>query len=83
MEDMVADEAVAKAVAKHVVETTQDKKRVPTQPRQKGLCAALGPHVFNYSHKGAADQMRGTWEKLVYHARTKFGSDVRNELQNK
>ena len=27
--------------------------------------------------------MRVTWEKLVYHAGTKFQSDVSNELQNK
>ena len=48
----------------------------------KGLCDALGPQVFNYSHKGAADQMRVTWE-MVYHARIKFGTDMSNEFQNK
>jgi hypothetical protein len=26
--------------------------------------------------------MRVTWEKLVYHARTKFGTDMSNEFQN-
>ena len=28
--------------------------------KRKGLCAALGEHVFTYNEKGAADQMRTT-----------------------
>jgi hypothetical protein len=51
--------------------------------KHKGLCAALGIHVFDYSQKGAADQMRTTWEKIVHHVGTIYGHDISNELQNK
>jgi hypothetical protein len=46
--------------------------------KHKGLCAALGIHVFDYGQKGAADQMRTTWEKIVHHVGTIYG-----ELQKK
>ena len=51
--------------------------------KNKGLCAALSHHVFDYGQKGAADQMRTTWEKLVHHVGTIYRHDISNELQNK
>ena len=51
--------------------------------KHKGLCAALGSHVFDYAQKGAADQMRTTWEKIVHHVGTIYGHDISNELLNK
>ena len=51
--------------------------------KHKGLCAALGNHVFDYGQKGAADQMRTSWEKIVHHVGTIYGHDISNELQNK
>jgi hypothetical protein len=51
--------------------------------KHKGLCAALGNHVFDYGQKGAADQMRTTWEKIVHHVGTIYGHDISNELQNR
>ncbi len=51
--------------------------------KHKGLCAALGNYVFDYGQKGAADQMRTTWEKIVHHVGTIYGHDISNELQNK
>ena len=51
--------------------------------KHKGLCAALNNHVFDYGQKGAADQMRTTWEKIVHHVGTIYGHDISNELQNK
>jgi hypothetical protein len=56
---------------------------VPGVTKPKGLCGALGVHVFDYGQKGAADQMRITWEKIVHHAGTIYGHDISNELQNK
>jgi hypothetical protein len=35
--------------------------------KHKGLCAALSNHVFDYGQKGATDQMRTTWEKIIVH----------------
>ena len=54
-----------------------------TTTKHKGLCAALGSHVFDYGQKGAADNMRTTWEKIVHHAGTIYGHDISNELQNR
>ena len=54
-----------------------------TTTKPKGLCSALTHHVFDYGQKGAADQMRMTWEKIVHHVGTIYGHDVSNELQNK
>jgi hypothetical protein len=51
--------------------------------KHKGLCSALGNHVFDYGQKAAADQMRTTWEKIVHHAGTIYGHDISNELLNK
>ena len=50
---------------------------------KQGLCAALGGHVFDYGGKGAADQMRTSWEKLTQHVGATYGQDIRNELDNK
>ena len=52
-------------------------------PKHKGLCAALGTNVFDYGQKAAADQMRTTWDKIVHHVGTIYGSDISNELLNK
>ncbi len=54
-----------------------------TAAKHKGLCSALGNHVFDYGQKAAADQMRTTWEKIVHHAGTIYGHDISNELLNK
>ena len=51
--------------------------------KHKGLCAALGNHVFDYGQRGCADQMRNTWEKITHHVGTIYGHDISNELQNK
>ena len=50
---------------------------------KKGLCSALQGNVFDYGQKGAADQMRTTWEKVVQYVGTTYGQDISNELQNK
>ena len=50
---------------------------------KKGLCAALGTHVFDYGGKGAADQMRTSWEKMTEHVGATYSQDIRNELENK
>ena len=49
----------------------------------KGLCAALGEHVFAYNKKGAADQMRTTLKKIVKYTGTIYGQDISNELHNR
>ena len=54
-----------------------------TAAKHKGLCSALGNHVFDYGQKGAADQMRTTGEKIANHVGTIYGSDISNELLNK
>ena len=54
-----------------------------TATKHKGLCAALGSHVFDYGQKGATDNIRTTWEKIVHHAGTIYGHDISNELQNR
>jgi len=51
--------------------------------KHKGLCVALSNNVFDYGQKGAADQMRIMWEKIVHHVGTIYGHDISNELQNK
>jgi hypothetical protein len=48
-----------------------------------GLCSALGNHVFDYGQKGAAGQMRTTWEKIVHHVGTIYWHAISNELQNR
>ena len=50
---------------------------------QKGLCSALGIHVFDYNHKAPADQIRATWEKLAHYVGTIHGYDISKELPNK
>ena len=51
--------------------------------KSKGLCSALGNHVFDYGHKGDADQMRATWDNIVNHVGMIYGHNLGNELQNK
>ena len=50
---------------------------------KRGLCAAPSKNVFDHGHKGAANKMRTSWEKLVQCVRTNCGQDISNELQNK
>ena len=50
---------------------------------KKGLCNALGPNVFDYGDKAAADRMRTSWEKVVQYVGAHYGQDISNELQNK
>ena len=52
-------------------------------PLKRGLCSALGKNIFDYGHKGTADEMRTSWEKLVQYVGTNYGQDISNELQNK
>lgn len=54
-----------------------------TNATKKGLCASLGSNIFDYGGKGAADQLRTSWEKLTQYVGTTFGQDIRNELENK
>ena len=54
-----------------------------TLNKNKGLCSALGNNVFNYGQEGAVDQMWTTWEKIVHHAGTIYGHNIRSEMQNK
>ncbi|MGL5934677.1 MAG: hypothetical protein ACRCZI_03530, partial [Cetobacterium sp.] len=48
--------------------------------KKKGLCAALGSHVFDYGDKASADQLRVSWEKLCNHVGTLYGQDISTEL---
>jgi hypothetical protein len=50
---------------------------------KKGLCSALGSHVFDYGQRGSADQTKTSYEALTRHAGTVFGPDIGNELQNR
>ena len=50
--------------------------------RQTGLNKDLGTNVFTYGTKGAADQMRTTWEKICQYVGTEMGEDIANELRN-
>jgi len=54
-----------------------------TTANSKGLCVALGNHMFDYNKKGAADQVKVTWEKIVDYAGTQYGEDVRRTLSTK
>ena len=47
---------------------------------KKGMCAALGGHVFDHGDKAAADQFKTTWEKLMTHVSTLYGTDIGTEL---
>jgi len=38
--------------------------------------------VFDYGTKGAANQMRMTWEKLCQYVGSEMGEDIVNELRN-
>ena len=50
--------------------------------KSKGMCGALGNHVFDYGPK-AADQMRVTLEKITQHVGTIFGHEISTELGTK
>ncbi len=54
-----------------------------TTTKHKGLCSALGIHVFDYGQKSSPDQMRTSWEKITEYVGTSYGQDISNELQNK
>ena len=49
---------------------------------KRGLCGTLGSNMFDYGHKGIADQMRTSWEKLVQYIGTSMSQDIANELRN-
>jgi hypothetical protein len=51
-----------------------------TAPKKQGMCATLGPHVFDHGDRGAADQFKVTWEKLTTHVATQYGTDIGTEL---
>ena len=51
--------------------------------KSKGLCTALGDHVFDYGQKGAADQVKSSYRTLVRHVGTLYGPDIANELENR
>jgi hypothetical protein len=40
------------------------------------MCATLGPHVFDHGDRGAANQVKITWEKLITHVATQYGTDI-------
>ncbi len=50
--------------------------------RQLGLRKELGSNAFDYGSKGAADQMRQSWEKLCQCVGTDVSEDIANELRN-
>ena len=52
------------------------------KPKQ-GLCVSLGDHVYNYGHKGSADKLKTSWEKLVQYVGNTYGHDISNKLQNR
>ena len=51
-----------------------------TAPKKQGMCATLGSHVFDHGDRGAADQVKITWEKLTTHVATLYGTDIGTEL---
>jgi hypothetical protein len=44
------------------------------------MCAALGSYMFDHGDKGAADQVKISWEKLTNHIATLYGTDIGTEL---
>jgi hypothetical protein len=44
------------------------------------MCAALGSYVFDHDDKGAADQVKNTWEKQTNYVTTLYGTDIDTEL---
>jgi hypothetical protein len=58
----------------------EEIKAVTVDNSKKGLCAALGSHVFDYGDKGSADQLRVSWEKLCNHVGTLYGQDISTKL---
>ena len=69
--------------ADEVAGPVEEAITLPQQVKQKGLCAALGECVFNYGQKGAADQMRTTWTRIVHHVGMIHGHDISKELLNR
>lgn len=51
-----------------------------TDLKKKGLCAALGHHVFDHGDKSSANQVKTSWEKLTNHVGTLYGTDIATEL---
>jgi hypothetical protein len=49
-------------------------------PKILGMTKELGPHVFDHGDKGAADQVKITWEKLTNHVSTLYGTDIGTKL---
>jgi hypothetical protein len=49
-------------------------------PKILGMTKELGPHVFDHGDKGAADQVRISWEKLTNYASTLYGTGIGTEL---
>ena len=42
-----------------------------------------GTEWFEYGNKGAADQIRTTWEKIANHVGKVYDHDISNDLKNK
>ena len=51
--------------------------------KRKGICAAIGEHVFTYNEKGASDQMWTTLKQIFNYTSTIYGKDISNELHNR
>jgi hypothetical protein len=49
----------------------------------KGAITALEDHVFDYGTKGAAEQMRRTWERIVNYESSKHGPQIGSELRKR
>ena len=55
----------------------------PNANRERGLCSALGTHMFTYDQKGSADHARTTLEKIVLHIGSIHGQDISTELDTR
>ena len=51
--------------------------------KKKGLCEALGEHLFNYNEEGAEYQMRNNLKQIFKHTVNIYGQDISNELPNR
>lgn len=60
----------------------QRKRRGRGHGYQTGLCKDLGTNVFDFGTKGAADQMRKTWERICHYVGFEMGPDIAMELRN-
>jgi hypothetical protein len=50
------------------------------EPKKRGMCAVLGSYVFDHGDKGAADQVKITWEKLTNRVAALYGTNIGTEL---